>query len=160
MNFKTIVLSLVVGSSTLLLCNPTYLNSPEKYESHFSSHKPMITMYTSPSCGPCRQMKPDFYAASNTYSEITFCIVDINKPGMNDIARRLQIQSIPTLIFSCDGRIISRTRGQLSKRELDKEIAQFQTAVAGRGKDKKELTKKIAPKNSDNKAQKHHTKRK
>ncbi len=79
---------------------------------------------------------------------------------MNEIARRLHIQSIPTLIFSCEGRILSRTRGQLSKRELEKEIAQFKTALAGRSKDKKETTKVGAPSASLNKAQKHHSKRK
>ncbi|MBA2307345.1 thioredoxin family protein [Candidatus Dependentiae bacterium] len=145
MNFKTIALTFVLCSTSLLLAHPTYLTSVEKYNSLFNSSKPMITMYTSPSCGPCMQMKPDFYKASNTHTDISFCLVEINKPEMKDLTQRLQIQSIPTIILSCDGKIIARTRGRLTKRELEQEITQFKDALAQRSKKSQETTKKLVP---------------
>ncbi len=64
---------------------------------------------------------------------------------MKDLTQRLQIQSIPTIILSCDGKIIARTRGRLTKRELEQEITQFKDALAQRSKKSQETTKKLVP---------------
>lgn len=147
MTIKTVVLTLLVSSASLLLAHPLTITSQKKYDSLFPSTTPMITMYTSPSCGPCRQMKPDFYKASDSHPDIQFCIVDISNPTMRPLAQKLQIQSIPTLVLSCNGKIIARTRGRLTKKELEQEITQFKQKIAQQTKKstKKSTTKK--PKN-------------
>ena len=144
MNLKTITVALLVSAQALVFANPTYLTSQEKYDSCFSSSKPMVTMYTSPSCGPCRQMKPDFYKASQSNPDLSFHLVEINKSEMKNIVQKLQIQAIPTIIFSCDGEVIARTRGGLSKKELAKEIAQFKDTLAKRAEKKASDAKKAS----------------
>ena len=129
MNFKALALTLALCTFPAALASTRYISSSEQYNSYFSSSKPMITMYTSPSCGPCRQMKPSFYKAAQAHPDLSFYLVDIDKPHMKDILQKLQIQSIPTVIFSCNGKVIRRTRGCLSKNELEQEIAQFKNSL-------------------------------
>lgn len=144
MNLKTITVALLLSTQALVFANPTYLTSQEKYDSCFSSSTPMVTMYTSPSCGPCRQMKPDFYKASQSNPELSFHLVEIDKSEMKGIVQKLQIQAIPTIIFSCDGEVIARTRGALSKKDLAQEIAQFKDKLAKRAEKKASETKKAS----------------
>ena len=56
-------------------------------------------------------MKPHFYKASQSNPDLSFHLVEINKSEMKDIVQKLQIQAIPTIIFSCDGEVIARTEG-------------------------------------------------
>ncbi len=148
MNLKTLALTLGLFSSVALLAHPDYITSREQYDSCFNSSTPMITMYTSPSCAPCRLMKPAFYKVADNHSDLTFHLVEINKPELKGIVEKLNIQSIPTIIFSCNGEVIARTRGGITKREIEQEIANFKNKLAGKRSETKKTSKETAQKSA------------
>lgn len=77
-------------------------------------------MFTSPTCGPCRQMKMDL-AATGIGSEIT--PVDVSRPENADLMATYGVRSVPTMVFLDD----------------DEEIIKVRVGYTGNVRDLKEL---------------------
>lgn len=73
-------------------------------------------------CGPCRSFAPVFEAASEQHPDITFAKVDTE--AEQEVAARLQIMSIPTLMMFRDGVLLFSQPGALPAKALDDLIGQ------------------------------------
>jgi thioredoxin 2 len=70
-----------------------------------------------PWCGPCKTMAPQFAAAANTMAtEARFA--KLNSDEAQELASRLGIRSIPTLIVYRQGREVARQSGVLDSARL------------------------------------------
>lgn len=73
-------------------------------------------------CGPCRAFAPVFEQASEENPDITFAKVDTE--AEQELASRLQIMSIPTLMMFRDGVLLFSQPGALPRTALDDLIRQ------------------------------------
>jgi thioredoxin 1 len=73
-------------------------------------------------CGPCRQFAPVFEEAAEENGDIVFAKVDTESE--QDLARALNIMSIPTLMIFRDGILVYAQPGALPKPALDDLIRQ------------------------------------
>ena len=104
-----------------------HITSEQDYQRHYASDKPMVTMYSSKTCGPCDQMKPHFYAAAEATTDVTFAVVDTAAKGLGKVLSG--IQSVPTLIFSHKGKRVKREVGGMSREQLNTSINTFRSTT-------------------------------
>ena len=71
-------------------------------------------------CGPCLKFAPIFESAAEKYPNHTFAKVDTE--AFQDLATRLQITSIPTLMIYRDGTLLYSEAGALPSKDLEKLI--------------------------------------
>jgi thioredoxin 2 len=78
---------------------------------------PVVVDVWAPWCGPCKTMAPQFAAAANTMAtEARF--TKLNSDEAQELALRLGIRSIPTLIVYRQGREVARQSGVLDSARL------------------------------------------
>ena len=68
-------------------------------------------------CGPCKRFGPVFEKASEEHPDATFAKLDTE--ANQDLAVKLQIQSIPTLMVFRDGILVFREAGALPPAALE-----------------------------------------
>ena len=73
-------------------------------------------------CGPCKRFGPVFEKASEEHPDATFAKLDTE--ANQDLAVKLQIQSIPTLMVFRDGIMVFREAGALPPAALEDLITQ------------------------------------
>jgi len=71
-------------------------------------------------CGPCRAFAPVFEQASETHGDITFAKVDTE--AEQQLARQLQIMSIPTVMVFRDGILLYSEPGAMPAHQLEQVI--------------------------------------
>lgn len=73
-------------------------------------------------CAPCKALSSIFSALSKEALEedVKFCKLDIGTEF--ELAKELKIQSVPTILFIKDGKVIDRQVGLVSKDDLKKKI--------------------------------------
>ena len=74
-------------------------------------------------CGPCKRFGPVFEKASEEHPDATFAKLDTE--ANQDLAVKLQIQSIPTLMVFRDGILVFRQAGTMPPAALEDLISQF-----------------------------------
>jgi thiol-disulfide isomerase/thioredoxin len=99
----------------------------EEYNKYYTSETPLVAMYSAAWCGPCKQMKPHFYAAAEAINNINFCVIDMDIKCLAEITSN--IRSIPTTIFSFKGKSVKRMTSSMTRRELDSSIEDFKKTV-------------------------------
>ena len=88
------------------------------FESHISrSDIPVVVDCWAPWCGPCRMMAPAFAQAAHQL-EPRYRLAKLNTEEAQEIAARLGIRSIPTLIIFRDGEEIARQSGAMDTGNL------------------------------------------
>jgi thiol-disulfide isomerase/thioredoxin len=65
----------------------------------------LAVMFSSPSCGPCRAMKPRFQELAKKNGNTAFVYVDIDKMSVNGV------ESIPTFAFYRDNSLKTKFTG-------------------------------------------------
>ena len=71
-------------------------------------------------CGPCMMLKPVFEELSQEMPQVKICKLDVDEE--RELAMQYGIESIPTLLFFKDGRVIHKLVGLRGKDELRAEI--------------------------------------
>lgn len=89
-----------------------------------SSDLPLVVDFWAEWCGPCRMVTPVLEAIAAEY-EGKLRIAKINVDDAPNIARRLEVMSIPTLIVFKDGVAKKRLVGAKGKGQLLQELAEF-----------------------------------
>ncbi len=79
---------------------------------------PVLLDFYADWCGPCRQQGKILEAMEDAASREGTLIIKINIDDHPDIARQLQVQSIPTLMMVKDGRVVNRQTGIADKDQL------------------------------------------
>lgn len=69
----------------------------------------LLVQYTASWCGPCRQLTPRLSNLSNSYDNVKFFKVDVDENI--DLARELEIRSVPTVIIYNGTEIVDRSSG-------------------------------------------------
>lgn len=83
----------------------------------------MIILYDfwAPWCGPCLRMKPVIEQLKEEYKG-KIIIKEINVDNESELAIKYEVKSIPNLIFTDEGKEISRLVGGKQKSEIQKMI--------------------------------------
>ncbi len=89
-----------------------------------SSDLPLVVDFWAEWCGPCRMVAPVLEAIAAEH-EGKLRIAKINVDDAPNVARRLEVMSIPTLIVFKDGVAKKRLVGAKGKGQLLQELAEF-----------------------------------
>jgi thioredoxin-like negative regulator of GroEL len=66
--------------------------------------------FWSPTCGPCKVIKPALDDIKEEFPQVTWTSVN-TKDDPNGYARRLGVQVVPTIVFFCNGKEVGRHSG-------------------------------------------------
>lgn len=90
---------------------------------------PVLVDVWAPWCGPCRMMAPAFAQAASTL-EPDMRLVKLNSEEEPQVAGRLGIQGIPTMLLFAGGREIARISGAMNAGAI---VAWAREHATGRG---------------------------
>jgi thioredoxin 1 len=85
------------------------------------SDKPVIVDFWATWCMPCKMLAPTVDAIANEYKD-KYKIAKLNIDDAMDVATKLSVMNIPTLIFFNNGDEVARIVGAASKRDILKKI--------------------------------------
>lgn len=102
------------------------------------SGEPHLYFFTSPNCGPCRQVEPEIHLLVSKNYPVT--IVDINQ--RQDLARQFNVNRTPVTILVSDNKVAGRKAGLIDARTI---AGWFQTANATRAQSKLVENKSAGP---------------
>jgi thioredoxin 1 len=122
---KTVLLAFCM-MSCMLDARMVTVNSVEDFNKLYQGDTPLVTMYSAPWCGPCKQMKPDFHAVADATQDIVFCIIDVDTKAFAPLVSN--IRHVPTIKFSHKGKQTNQTNG-LSKKQLEEALKELRTKI-------------------------------
>lgn len=74
-------------------------------------------------CGPCKMQSPVIEQLSEERQDVNFYKIDVDQN--QDLAKKLGIMAIPTLIVKKDGNIVDRITGYTPKEKLNQILDQY-----------------------------------
>lgn len=84
----------------------------------------VLVDFWAPWCGPCRSLAPILEELSKEY-EGKVKIAKVNVDNNQDLARRFEVMSIPTLLFFKNGDLMDQSVGLLPKPVLASKLDQY-----------------------------------
>ena len=96
------------------------IKSVEEYENLLLTGNKFVVDFWAVWCGPCKMIAPKFQALSEKNTEITF--VKVNVEDVPEIAQKLSITSVPTIVFYSNGSEVSRVQGIVNENKIQEEI--------------------------------------
>ena len=76
------------------------------------SDKPVLVDFWAEWCGPCRMVAPEIAKVAATHAG-EWLVIKVDTEAVQDLAARLQIQSIPTMAVFHSGLVAGRKSGAL-----------------------------------------------
>jgi thioredoxin 1 len=80
----------------------------------------VVVDFWAPWCAPCRFFAPTFEEVSKEIPDVSF--VKLNTEDAPDIAGKVGIRAIPTLVFFRDGKEAGRVAGAMPKAQFKQKI--------------------------------------
>lgn len=78
--------------------------------------QPIILDFWAAWCGPCQVLMPVMEEIAQEERQIKICKINVDEEP--ELARRYKIQTIPTLVYIKEGKIVDRMSGVRSKGEI------------------------------------------
>lgn len=92
-----------------------------------NSARPVVVDFSAEWCGPCKMMAPILKeVASNVGEKARIIKIDVDKN--QEVARKYQIVSVPTIMIFKNGQTLFRQSGVIQARQLQSLIEQFAQA--------------------------------
>ena len=89
----------------------------ENFEAEvLQSELPVLVDFWAPGCGPCRMMGPIIEELAEENLELKVCKLNVDEAS--DIARKYEIESIPTLIYFNNGMALKTLVGLRTKQDI------------------------------------------
>ena len=89
-----------------------------------NSDKPTLVDFYADWCGPCKVMSPIIEQTKNTLGD-TATVLKINIDNNQEVARKYQIRSIPTLMIFKEGEVVWRQSGVPQKEMIVEYVKKF-----------------------------------
>ena len=94
------------------------------YNDLIKSPNPVLVDFTAAWCGPCQTMAPELKKLAADFGEkLKIIKIDIDKN--QDLAGKLQVKSVPTLILYKNGKQVWRQSGAMMAHELKPVLMKF-----------------------------------
>ncbi|MHC1703693.1 MAG: thioredoxin [Tenuifilaceae bacterium] len=94
------------------------------FESIINDTKPIIVDFHALWCGPCKVQSPILKDVATEYGE-KVRVIKIDVDQNKELARKYNIQGVPTLIIFKEGKIAWRQSGVASKNQLQTTLSQY-----------------------------------
>ena len=107
---------------TVFSGTPLILNSKNFDKQIARNDIPVVIDFWAPWCGPCKAMGPAFAQAA-TELEPNYRLAKLNTEAEPQLAMRMKISSIPTIILFKAGREIARHSGVMTAAGIDNWLA-------------------------------------
>jgi len=87
------------------------------FEAIINNEKPVLVDFYATWCGPCQMLSPILKQVKDNLGErITIIKIDVDKN--QELASRIQVRGVPTMILYQNGKQLWRQSGVLSKEEI------------------------------------------
>ena len=93
----------------------------DNFEEVIASNKVVIVDFWAPWCAPCKAMEPIFLAASKKYSGRAV-FAKVNTDAHPELAARLNVYAVPTLVVFVNGKVRGRAVGMVSAAKLEQMV--------------------------------------
>lgn len=74
-------------------------------------------------CPPCQTLKPIFKKVSESTEGVEFVVVDIDEEP--ELTAKMNIMSVPTIVFEKDGKVMDSMVGLVSEQNLRNKIEEL-----------------------------------
>ncbi len=102
----------------------THLSDANFDEEISSSSEPVLVDFWAEWCGPCKMIAPVLEEIASEKAD-SLRIAKLNVDEAQNVARRFEVMSIPTLILFKDGQPVKRVVGAKPKQALLDDLSEF-----------------------------------